>query len=205
MSLWRMHPLILLVRGTLLWGVAAFSLWYFFAWLVALPVGWMAAHLFHFLFPDLLASSWRVGESVQIVTTVMLPHADGSQGNMVVAVDTRVYTYGLPVFAALMLAGGGCRHWGRIMASLLLLLILEACSVTLGLARQLFVLPGVGMPLLDMSRAGRQAIQFGYMCGLLILPTLVPVLLWLANSPGFLAGLLVHASLEAGEMERSDS
>ena len=100
----------------------------------------------------------------------------GKAVELLLEVDPRLYTYGAPVFVALMVAAGAKMRF--LLLGLLLLLPFQAWGVFFDLLKQLAFLIVEGMPKnLGFEGLPREFIALGYQFGVLILPMLAPVVL----------------------------
>jgi hypothetical protein len=100
----------------------------------------------------------------------------GKLTELLIEVDPRLFSYGAPVFAALMIAAGGKLRF--LLAGLLLLLPFQAWGVFFDLLKQLALPTLEGMPKnLGFEGMPREFIALGYQFGVLILPMLAPVVL----------------------------
>lgn len=99
-----------------------------------------------------------------------------------VAVDVEVaamkYTYGIALFLALALAARESRQVLGIAVGAAILVLLPACGIGFDALKQLGSAPELSM-FLPWSGALREAIALGYQASTLLLPTLVPVAMWL--------------------------
>jgi hypothetical protein len=95
---------------------------------------------------------------------------------LLVEIDPRLFTYGAPVFAALMVAAGAKIRF--LVLGLLLLLPFQAWGVFFDLLKQIAFPTVDGMPKnLGFEGMPREFIALGYQFGVLILPMLMPVIL----------------------------
>jgi hypothetical protein len=182
----RVGTLLLRALGFL---IPALALWYLAGpWVVWLP-GQLAGRLLHGLFP-----SWIQGFELRGTTLVLsssLPPG-GALG-----ADLRVYSIGLPMVTALLLASRARKLWWKWPAAAALLVPLQVW----GACCQLLLLACEGGPAAlartGFSSAHRDAIAMGFQLGVLLFPCLGPVLVWLALERENLAGL-VHPATASG-------
>lgn len=160
--------------------------------LVCLPLAFLA---WHFL-ADVLA--WALSYLVDIARSFFLSRtvgraeinagllifpvrADayafgGKVAELLVEIDPRLFTYGLPVFAALMVATGAKLR--LLLLGVVLLLPFQAWGIFFDLLKQIALPTMEGMPKnLDFGGLPRELIALGYQFGVLILPMLAPVVL----------------------------
>jgi hypothetical protein len=154
----------------------AFIAWHF----LADPIAWALSYLV-----DVARSffmSRTVGRIEVNAGMIIFPvRADASSfgGKVVellVEIDPRLFTYGAPVFAALMVAAGAKIRF--LVLGLLLLLPFQAWGVFFDLLKQIAFPTVDGMPKnLGFEGMPREFIALGYQFGVLILPMLTPVIL----------------------------
>jgi hypothetical protein len=185
-------PLTTLPRFTLrvlAWLPVAFFVWYFAAPLLLAPAVLLMRAVVLAGFGDLVHSIEQSGTVATFVTTLR-PGGAALQNVLTVDVNLLLYSFGLPLFAALTLAARepSCRRylafgyaalqpfvaWGALAD------FLKNVAVTAG--------PAVA------SQTGfvawqREAIVFAYQFGALILPAVAPAVLWVAMHGRFLSAL----------------
>jgi len=112
------------------------------------------------------------------------------------------YAYGLPIFLALMVAAAVLqrrspgRGW-RVLAGYALLLPAQAFSLAMYLLMQLLLAAQLDVRVLRIDQGQMEAIIYGYQLGVLVLPTLAPVLVWLWLERRFVNDVLVSAWRES--------
>jgi hypothetical protein len=172
----------------LLWLPACFALWALAAPYHASIAGGFAQIWVAFLAPGLLTTIDRSETSLAFVTTLLIHPAPGQDAILVPEVAARVYTYGVAMLMALMLAARA-RGW-KIVAGLALLLPFQG----FGLAFDFLAQVGIGLGPAVSAQTGftswqREAIALGYQVGSVILPSLAPVIVWAALCQPFIASL----------------
>jgi hypothetical protein len=142
-------------------------------------------------FADLVRSVDVQGAAVQIVSTLK-PGQAVAGGSVSVDVNMLLYAFGLPMFAALVVAARE-PGWPRVLAiGYLVMLPFVAWGVVADFLKNVAVTAG---PLV-VSQAGfsatqREAIVFAFQFGSLILPTVVPAAIWVLTHRPFLERLRV--------------
>jgi hypothetical protein len=101
-------------------------------------------------------------------------------------VKTRLYTFGLPLFLALALAARESRRSAAIAAGIAILAVVPAWGIAFDVLRQLGSAAEIA-PFISWPSWARESIALGYQLGSLLLPTLIPVALWLASARGLWA------------------
>lgn len=122
----------------------------------------------------------RVGVmEVEAAIAMPVPDAGGRRADIVVEVDPGRYAYGLPIFLALLLAARTRGRGWRAAAGYLLLLPAQAFSVTMFVLIQMVLYAQTDARILNVAQWQLEAIVYGYQIGSLVVPTLVPIMLWL--------------------------
>ncbi|MFE8644485.1 exosortase H-associated membrane protein [Sphingomonas sp. NCPPB 2930] len=165
------------------------------AWLVVLTAGWLAVSPWTSYPSAVLA---RIGleagapywiRKVQLhparidVETRLEVVTQGPAGKMRGEIDVSAkpahYAYGLPVFLALLLAARSRSLVRRALLGYLVLLPFQAFSLAFDLLKQM-AMAAAGTPgALGVSQWQLEGIAYGYQFGVLVLPTLAPVVVWL--------------------------
>jgi hypothetical protein len=176
------------VVRVLLMLAPCFAAWYFTAPYHAAIVGPAALQFVEPWRVGLVTDLERSGFMLAFVTSLETRSLGGQVGFLIAEVNPLLYTYGLALFIALMLATRA-RVW-KIVLGVAVMLIFQAWSVAFDFLVQVAVLSGPDVA----ARAGllgwrREAIAIGYQAGTLIFPSLVPVLLWAGFNRAFIAGL----------------
>ena len=118
-----------------------------------------------------------------LVYTVRLemPYQRGKVSPRVAAdveVNAAKFTYGIAFFLALAFAARDSRKGLHIFAGCVVLLLLPLFGIAFDALKQLGATPGLA-PFLAWGTAKREFVALAYQAGTLLLPTLVPVALWL--------------------------
>ena len=176
--------------------LAGLGLWYVlgdgFAW-VGGQVVRLAVALF---FP-----AWAEGVEIHGATLTLLTHLpapamagvpEGQVALLSPEVEFLKYGYGVPLLAALLLASGAHRALAKIALGWLALLPFQAWGVCFDWLKILAIEAGLG----EFSPLGRELIALGYQFGYLLLPSLVPILLWAMLDKRFITTFMVEAALD---------
>lgn len=166
-------------------------------WL-AYPAGWMSHFALEVWAPRWVRKVNRTPQMVEVETriAVSVPGMDRRQGKAELVVDANPsrYGYGLPLYLALLIAAR-TRHFVRYaLAGYVLLLFPQALALTMTLLRDI-VANGGGAANLGVAQWQIEAIAFGYQLSTLLLPTLLPIVLWLWFDRAFLAAVVVDGWL----------
>jgi hypothetical protein len=173
------------VLRTFLWLPVCFAAWYAVAPYHGVLAGHLARALVDAIDPNLVTGLEFSGPTVVFVTRLLVHPAPGVTGFATPEASALVYTYGLALFAALMLASRA-GVW-RLLAGCIALLPFQAWGIAFDFLSQVGVRMGPGISI----QAGlygwqREAIALGYQVGSLIFPALAPVLLWAAWNRRFI-------------------
>jgi len=160
-----------------LWLVPSFAAWYLTARFHGVAAGEAAHALMAILKPGLVSALERQGSDLVFVTTLLVHPAPGETGVLVTEVNPLLYTYGLPLFVALMLATRAS-GW-RIAAGAAVLVPFQAWGIAFDFLAQVGIRAGPAVSV-QAGLAGwpSEAIALAYQAGSLLFPALVPVFLW---------------------------
>jgi hypothetical protein len=189
----------------LFWLLVALAVWYPLRhWMVLAP-GWLGGEVMKAAFPRWVTGVQFDGGTQVLLTTLRVWSADNRLGDLAPEARGLSYAYGAPLLVALLLASRARRWWWKAPAGLLALVPVQAWGICSSWLLQVAVLSGEQTR--TQTRFGpleTNLIAAGYQFGFLILPTLVPVLLWLAFDRRVLAGAMIEGAL-AAESGRSGS
>jgi hypothetical protein len=176
------------VLRVFLWLPPSFTAWYLGAqWHTEIAAGF--ARFFIALFNGLLVSATENGAHLVFVTTLKVDQA-GQVGVLSVDVNPLLYTYGLPLFLALMLATRA--SLGRVLAGAAILLPFQGW----GIAFDFLAHVGAKLGPAIASQAGllgvREVIVLAYQAGNLIFPSLVPIAVWATLERPFVESLCIR-------------
>ncbi len=170
----------------LLWLAPAFALWYWLAPLVVLPVALLLRVALLTFYPEAFIDVERQGYHVDIVTRfsaglvpgVQLP--PGQDTLLVYTLNALQYGYGLPLLLALTLAVPGPlgARLVKFLIGALILIPVQVWGVYFEALIRLGQLIPIVIPTLAATELGRNSIALAYQLGYLILPGVVPVVVW---------------------------
>ena len=183
------NPLPRFVLLTLAWLPVVFAVWYLGAPLLLWPAKLLAEAVLRGGFADLVRSVEARGAIVSVLTTLRPGQAVGG-GAISVDVNLLLYSFGLPMYAALVLAAREPR-WARLLAiGYAVLLPVVAFGVVADFLKNVAITAG---PMVasqtGFSPLQREAIVFAFQFGSLILPTVVPAAVWVLTHRTFLEEL----------------
>lgn len=177
------------ILRTVLWLPVCFAAWYWSAPYHATLVG-STARVFIGAFHSGLVTAVEQPElNLVFVTGIEVHPGPDETAILLPEVNPLLYTYGLAFFAALMLASRA-KGW-KLLVGAFALLPFQAW----GIAFDFLVQVGVKLGPEISAQTGligwqREVIALGYQIGTLILPTLIPVVLWVAFNRPFMERVL---------------
>jgi hypothetical protein len=179
------------VGRVFLWLAIAFAFWFAAAKPVSLAASWIAGKAVEALSP---ASVAGMEYQERHVVLAVEPDYETARRNAMppeavldVPLSPLVATYSLPFFLALMLATRPRAPAWKFAAGLAVLLLLAGVGVGFEALKSLSALAGpTGTPLFAFGQGRREAIALGYQLGSLIVPSVLPLVLWFAfnGNPG---------------------
>ena len=200
------RPLARFVLLVLAWLPACFAIWYFSAPLLTLPIQWLSLIVAKIGFGDMIVDVEKAGSVLSFVTNLRPATAttfSGGRGTVIVESSALVYTYGLPLFAALALAGTGLKRGARLAKVLaigyLALLPFQTWGVFADALKQLAITMGPAISSqTGFSATQREVIAFAYQFGTLILPTVIPAIVWVLTHRAFLEQMSEQIAVRRG-------
>ena len=184
----------------LLWLIPCLALWYGARDYVAIVPAWVAKEVMKALFPFWVHGAELHG-TTQVLITGLSVHSPGGQvGELAPEANVLTYAYGMPLLAALFLAVRSKGLWWKIPLGVVALLPFQAWGVCFTWLLQ------VGVQAADATQTQTRFDAFdtnliaaGYQIGFLLLPTLAPILIWLALDHRLVQQVLIEGALSAGE------
>lgn len=195
----RLSPLTIFMLSAFGWIVALTALWSQVAAWTSYPVGVFSHMALEQSAPMWVRQAHLTPGNMEVDTaiSVPVPAAGGRRGEITIDVSTARYAYGLPIFIALVLAARGRGRLGRVAAGYALLLPFQAFSLTMSALMQMVLAAQADIRLLRVSQWQMETIVYGYQLGSLVLPTLVPILLWLWMDRKFVNDVLIRSWRES--------
>ena len=180
----QINPLLSFVIKVFLFLPLCYWGWYSLAELATAIVVYWAAPLLQFLFPGLIVGIEQTGYLVDVIAEVTVSAQDVPQGmvaELPIPVNPLIYSYGLPLVLALILASplNFAKTLGNIIISILIFLLIQIWGVCFESLKVLFLQTPSEL-LGDISLLSWQLdmIALGYQLGVLILPAVTPVIIW---------------------------
>lgn len=194
--LMRVNPLFAFVCKVFLFLPVCYWGWYSLAELTTAIVVALTEPVLQSLFPKLIYSIEQIGYQVEVIAEVTLPVQDVPQGmvaELPIPVNPLIYSYGLPLALALILASplNFVKTVGNILISLLLFLIIQVWGISFESLKFLFYqTPPEIIGNIKMLRWQLDVIALGYQLGVLILPAVTPIIIWLFFYQDFIVQLM---------------
>ena len=193
------RPLGRFIVKVFAWLPAAFAVWYFAAPALLWPAAIIARLVARLFLADLVDVVEHAGATLTFVTTLKPDAALAQSGRITVDVDMLLYAFGLPLYAALVLAAREPGWPRRLAVGYVVLVPVVAWGVLADFLKNVAITAGPFVA----SQTGfaawqREAIAFAYQFGSLILPTVVPAVAWVLTHRAFLERLRARPAAAAG-------
>ncbi|MBS0291986.1 MAG: hypothetical protein JSS01_05645 [Proteobacteria bacterium] len=162
------------------------------------PVAWISHVALEQGAPMWVRAVHRQPGSIEVdsAVEVVVPNSGGRRAEITLDADPGRYAFGLPIFCGLLFAAWAVarqpgRLW-RLALGYVLLLPVQAISLVMYLLMQLAGAAQFDLRVLRVDQWQLEAIIYGYQVGVLVLPTLAPVLVWLLLDRAFFSDVIVH-------------
>ncbi|MET0067235.1 MAG: exosortase H-associated membrane protein [Candidatus Thiodiazotropha sp.] len=194
-----LSPVLRFILMVLFWLSLCLFVWYALAPAVTWPLAVLVDLLLGALFPDQIAAVELLGNQLDVVTRIPLPaevlsqYPGGMAGDLVFTVNPLIYSYGLPLFSALVLATPGreSMKWQQWLTGLPLLYLGQVWGVSMDILKSLLISLGPQTTAyFSASELLREAVALGYQLGALILPPVLPLAIWIVLNRDFLINLV---------------
>jgi len=182
--------------------IVLLPLWYWAAaWFAAPPI-WLAGTAMQELFP--WVHGWSQHGVTAVLETLVQVRMAGPRGDVLGELTPEVryptYGYGLVLLWAMLIAARLTTRtpywWLKGLIGSGLLIPVQAWGICFEWLRDVALLSGPsGAAYLGYPAWANSAIAYGYQLGFLMLPPVVPILLWLLFSKRFVAALWLEAAL----------
>ena len=165
---------------------------------VSYPIAVLSEVALHEVAPMWVREVQKKPGEIDVITSVgvPVPNAGGQIADVVVDADPGRYAFGLPIFLALVFAAYAAnRAPGRLAKAIggyLILLPIQSFSLVMYLLMQVLVAAKLDIRTLRVDPWQVESIVFGYQVGVLVLPTLAPVLVWLLLDRKFFGDVIVN-------------
>ncbi len=172
-----------------LWMPLGFFVWFFLRSLFVAPVYLLTSALLTGMMPAVFAEVEVTQHLLTIVTRLQQTLAGGARGVLELTVNPMVYGYGLPLLASLVAATplSGKRRLLQILVGAVVVSAIQVWgSIWEALKLVAFETGPAGRAAIDDSGLSADGIAIAYQLGTLILPALVPVMLWVLMNRTFI-------------------
>ena len=195
----RPSPLVTFVLSAFGWIIVLTALWSQVSPWTSYPVGVLSHIALEQGAPIWVRKVQLTPGNMEVETSVAVPiaQAGGRLGEITIDASPGRYAYGLPILLALLLAARGKGRWQKALAGYVLLLPAQAFSVSFYVLMQVVLAAQTNIRWLRVSQWQMEAIVYGYQLGALVLPTLVPIMLWLWLDRRFVEDVLVRGWRDA--------
>src|SRR6202171_400858 len=176
------------VLRVIAWLPLTFAVWYLAAPLFVWPVAVLSEVVTRTAFGDLVKTVEQNGPRLTFVTSLR-PGQAASGPKSVLEVESNVllFTFGLPMFAALILAAREPHRMRHRFLGCVRLLPFETVTVVADFLKNAAILAGPSVASqIGITSWQREAIAFSYQFGTLILPTVAPAIVWVSMDRRFL-------------------
>jgi hypothetical protein len=177
-------PLTRFFLRTLVWLVLLTGVWSQVGKWTSQPVSTLTHMALEFGAPYWVESVKKSPELIEVQSRLQVL-VKGGVGDVIVGANPSHYAYGLPILWALLLAAGGPGRVGRLALGYVLLLPTQTFSLTLDLVKQMAMAVPGGPRVLHIDQWQLELIGLGYQLGTLVLPTVVPIAIWLVLDRAF--------------------
>lgn len=201
---WLMNrsPIREFALKAVLWLPFGFFLWFVLADALVWPVIRMAALALTSIWPHLFEDVVQLGHTMEITTRVLVnqiaPDGQTGVGELVLTQNPLVYGYSLPLFCGLAMATpiSTRRRVVQFVVAFIMIWLAQAFGVVSESFKMLgFDSSAAGAAAIAHAGISLDAIALAYQFGYLILPSVVPVALWIGLNRDFIEGL-VHPVAE---------
>jgi hypothetical protein len=189
------RPVARFVIKALAWLPPAFAVWYFTAPVLLWPALLLAELVARAAFGDLVRSIDQAGAIYTFATSLKPGQALATSGYITVDVNPLLYAFGLPLFVALVLAAREPAWPRKLAIGYVVIIPFISWGVLADFLKNVAITSG---PLVA-SQAGfsplqAEVIAFAFQFGSLILPTVVPAVVWVVTHRRFLEALRGRAA-----------
>jgi hypothetical protein len=180
------RPLARFVLWVLAWLPITFAVWYLAAPILLWPAALLTELTARAGFPDIVRSIEQAGSTL-VFTTSLKPGQTIGGGVVSVDVNMLLYSFGLPLFAALTLAARQPRRARVLLIGYAVLLPVFAFGILADFLKNVAITAATQV----VSQTGfsawqREAIAFSFQFGSLILPAVAPAVVWVLAHRAFL-------------------
>lgn len=192
-------PVSRFVWRILLWLPLCFAGWYYMAGVITLPVNYLSSWLMSGLFPDAIREILPNRHILDVVCVFAPPVQpglvipEGQIAELVFSINSLIYGYSIPLYTALILSSPGdemskWRHW---IIGFVILSLVQVWGVSFDILKTLLFNLGPEISQqMAFSSLQHEAVVLGYQFGYLVMPAVMPLILWIGFHRDFLAELI---------------
>lgn len=187
-------PLRRFFLRTLLWLPVCFFVWYNLAHFLIWPLAPLAELVLNLALPGVVEAVQVDRRGLNFLTLLAVTTPDGRAGMIVLSVNPLVYSYNLPLLAALMIAAGEAHFsWTRLFLSYVVLLPFQLWGVCFDFVKTALFQTGPEVSAqVGITGIGLEAVALGYQFGFLMLPVISATAVWIVMNRRFINSLLVR-------------
>lgn len=173
----------------ILWLPLLFAVWFYFSGLLVWPVAVLSNWIVKLLSPDLIQAIEQHGYLLDVVTNLTPPThlgltaEDARQAELVFEINPLIYGYSIPLYTGLILSSPGTEKekWMHWLIGLSILLLVQVWGVLFNVAKTLlFDLGAEVNSQISVDIIQQNLVALGYQLGVLILPAITPIIIWMA-------------------------
>lgn len=175
--------------GVVLWLPPCFAAWYYMAILTSPGLAFIGDWLFPWLWPEAVAGVAAAGINLDVVTRLGIDGVSAvglsgvGTGELIFELNPLKLGYSVPLYTALVLAVPSDDPGGRKLLAWLFGMTILVLTQVFGIGAEIlkilaFDLGDQARPLLGFNSWGYELVVVGYQIGTLILPSVVPIMLW---------------------------
>ncbi len=171
-----------------LWLPVVFAVWYLGTPLLMWPTALLVKSILVAGFGDFVRGIEVAHGSISALTTLRPENAPlGSAAVLVPEVNALAYSFGMPLFAALILAAKEPGWPRKLLLGLMVLLPFQVLGVVTDVLRQIAIIAGPGVALqAGFVQWQRELVVFAFQFSTLIVPAVAPAVLWVILDRRFL-------------------
>lgn len=178
-----------------LWMLFGFTLWFYLSVFHLAPVHWFSERILGAILGDDLYNIIRLPEQryiFQVQTRILFDYADGSRSPLGFLVNPLIYGYGLPMLFGLSMATDSTlrRKLGVVLAGYVAVAAVQIWGVVwASLSYMIFSFGGSAGEAVREAGLNPSVVALMNQMGNLILPAMVPVVVWVFGHRHFVARL----------------
>ncbi|MCU7838805.1 MAG: hypothetical protein KZQ94_05450 [Candidatus Thiodiazotropha sp. (ex Troendleina suluensis)] len=197
------NPVARFALLVIIWLPLCLLIWYFLAPTMTWPLAFLIDWILPMLFPRSIAGIDQLGDRLDVVTNLPLPKEvllqlpPGSEGDLVFTINPLIYSYGLPLYTAMLIAVPGVEEvkWHNLMVGLPWLLVAQVWGVSFDILKTLLFTMGPEITQhMAFTSLSMEIVALGYQLGYLILPPVLPVAIWVVLHRGYLSMLVLNSA-----------